>query len=493
MSDSCSILLDPTLEPWQKRNRLARCAEAGQPAPGLNERTRPYFEAGVLCDLFEGPAPYRPRYILPDYERLLRQGSEFLELDAPKDLFEAVGLLLAAYRFVPSITGLPVFLGHLDALLEPYWDSVDEATARRLLRHFLVQIDRTLPDAFVHANLGPQDSRVGLCILELETEAKRAVPNLSLKVGPETSRALKLAAVRCALETGKPYFVNHPLLAGALPHPYGLASCYNTLPLGGGSHTLIRLNLARLAEGCSLADFLEQRLPAAVDALLEVIEARVRFLVEESGFFEASWLVREGLIQLDRFTAMAGMLGLHEAVASLGAGRMGHVPEADALAEHLIFRLRDLVKARPLPHCAGTDGFAGLHAQSGIAGDQGATPGVRIQVGQEPELPAQVRLQARLQAAFDTGVSDILCLDPSARQHPEGALRIVEGAIAAGLRILSIGTSDAEVVRVSGYLVKRRDLERIHRGENLREESAVLAEEAVRNQRVLARQVRSLG
>lgn len=493
MPDPRPILTHPALEPWQKRARLASLAEEAHLWVGCTARTRPFFDAGILCGLFEGNAPYRPRYVLPDYARLMAQGSAYLELDAPKDLFEAVGLLLAAYRFVPSITGLPVWLGALDALLEPFWDTVDPATARRLCAFFLTQIDRTLPDAFVHANLGPQDSRAARTLLDLEREAKRAVPNLSLRVDGDTPRDLKLAAVACALETGKPYFAHDTLLGEALPGPYGIASCYNTLPVGGGSHTLVRLNLARLAEGATAEVFFDRLLPEAVGALLEALEARSRFLVEEARFFGGSWLVREGLLHQDRFTAMAGVVGLHEAVGHLGAGVFGRDAAANDLGLALTARLRELVKAQPLPYCEGTGGRAGLHAQSGIAGDEGVTPGVRIRIGCEPELPEQVRLQARLQAFFDTGVSDILCFDPTARRSPEGVLRIVDGALASGLRMLSIGSADAEVVRVSGYLVKRRDLERIRAGAPLREESAALGEEAVRRQGVLHRRVRSLG
>lgn len=493
MDELRPLLSDPSLEPWQKRHRLASAAEHRHPWVGVTEGNRELFAAGILCGLFEGHAPYRPRYVLPDYARLMTQGSDYLELDPPRDLFEAVSLLLAAWRFVPSITGMPVWLGNLDALLEPFWDTVDPATGRKLLGLMLTQVDRTLPDAFVHANLGPGDSRVAHVLLDLEREAKRAVPNLSLRVGPDTPRALRLAAVACALETGKPWFASEARLSEVQPRPCGLASCYNTLPIGGGSHTLVRLNLARLSQGVSPEAFFATHLPQAVDGLLDALEARIRFLVEETRFFEASWLVREGLLHRDRFTAMAGMVGLAEAVDHLGAGQLGRDAAADDLGLEVIQRLRELVKARPLPYCEGTDGRAGLHAQSGIADDEGVTPGVRIRIGCEPELPVQMRLQARLQAAFDTGVADILTLDPTARRNPEGALKLVEGALATGLQVVGIGAADAEVVRVSGYLIKRRDLARVQAGGPLREESAALGEAAVRHQGVLGRRVRSLG
>ena len=481
MNETLAILQSP-LEPHQKRNQLAAAAGNALPAPGLTPRIRAFLEEGILCTLFEGNAPYRPRYVVPDYARLMAQGSAYLDLAPPADLFEAVGALLALYRYVPSITGYPVFVGQLDDLLEPFWAGAAPEARERLLELLLVQIDRTLPDAFVHMNLGPRDTEVGRAVLRAERRLGHAVPNLSLKVGPETSEAFLLEAVATALDTGKPYFVNHPALSAELGEGYAVASCYNTLPVGGGSHTLVRLNLARLAQGCTQPEaFLEERLPGAVAAMAELIGARIRYLVEETGFFQTSFLVREGLISLDRFTAMAGVFGLFEAVEHLTqGGRMGHDPRADALAQAIVFRTRDLVKAQPAPYCQGTGGRLGFHAQSGISSDVDATPGVRIRPGLEPDLPAQVALAGRLQGAFDTGVSEILLFEPSARTSPGGVLRIVRAALDQGLRILALGTPDSELVRVTGYLVKRTDLAKVRAQVPLREETAALGEEALR-------------
>ena len=48
-------------------------------------------------------------------------------------------------------------------------------------------------------------------------------------------------------DCGQPHFVNHPMMVADLGPSYGVASCYNSLRVGGGSHTLVRLNLAELA------------------------------------------------------------------------------------------------------------------------------------------------------------------------------------------------------------------------------------------------------
>ena len=70
--------------------------------------------------MFEGHAPYKPRYVLPDYARFLAHGSEWLELEGAKDLDDALSLLTILYHHVPSVTSMPVYLGQLDALLQPY-------------------------------------------------------------------------------------------------------------------------------------------------------------------------------------------------------------------------------------------------------------------------------------------------------------------------------------------------------------------------------------
>lgn len=45
---------------------------------------RELFEAGCLCTMTEGNVTYQPRYALPDYEKLMREGCKFLRLGSPK-------------------------------------------------------------------------------------------------------------------------------------------------------------------------------------------------------------------------------------------------------------------------------------------------------------------------------------------------------------------------------------------------------------------------
>ena len=96
------IVTSPVLSPEQKRHFLALEAENNLPYPQLPAEARRALDEGVICDMFEGHAPYKPRYVLPDYARFLANGSEWLELEGAKDLDDALSLLTILYHHVPS-------------------------------------------------------------------------------------------------------------------------------------------------------------------------------------------------------------------------------------------------------------------------------------------------------------------------------------------------------------------------------------------------------
>ena len=125
------IIKSQSLTYEQKVNLLAQAAENTVQVLNVPERTRQYFAQKVIDDLGEGAAPYRPRYILPDYKRFLENGSEFLQLNPPQDLDEALNALLILYRHVPSITTFPVYLGSLDELIEPYTEGVSDEELKK--------------------------------------------------------------------------------------------------------------------------------------------------------------------------------------------------------------------------------------------------------------------------------------------------------------------------------------------------------------------------
>lgn len=226
---------------------------------GLDELLNVPGDVKCICDLAEGHAPVRPRYIIPDYQKFMREGSKFLQLDPPKDLYEALNSLLIFYKHVPSVTNFPVYVGALDELLEPFIDDVDEAQAKKMLKLFMQHIDRTVLDSFSHANIGPKATKAGRLLLEVERELEQAVPNLTMKYEEGvTPDDFALLAVDTALHSAKPSFANHKMFKSELGENYVIASCYNGLLLGGGSYTLCRLILGNIAKRAKILQILKK-------------------------------------------------------------------------------------------------------------------------------------------------------------------------------------------------------------------------------------------
>lgn len=492
MENVLNIIKNTNLDYKQKRAQLASAAENSLPYVKISKKAEKLLNDGVINNLNEGNAPYRPRYILPDYKKYITQGSEFLNVAPPKDMYEAINAMLIAYSYVPSVTGYPVYLGDIDEVLEPFADTVGEKELYNLMKMFLINIDRTLPDAFVHMDMGPKDTKVGRLVLKLEKELKKAVPNVSLKISGETPDELVKLAVETGLEVGKPYFIDHESFKKELGENYSVASCYNTLKIGGGSYTLVRLNLKKAAElSKDFDDFMNSKLPEIMDAVCEVVDARIRFIVEEVKFFENSFLAREGLIDMKNFTAMPAVFGLYECVEVLSGGlKLGHSTEADDMGEKILQRCREIIKSKNPVHCPGFDNKYSFHAQSGIDTDLDVTAGVRIKIGEEPDIFSQIKTEGRFQKYFDSGVSDIYIFDKTAKNNIDGVFKIIKGAFKNGVRELNINTNDSDLIRITGYLVKRSDVEKYLKGEQLREQTVQIAGDSINNNKVLNRAVR---
>ena len=447
MSEALNIIQDPTLTYKQELLALARLGESTDDSLRYSDE---YYEAkrkGALCDLNEGCMPYRPRYICPDYELLFQKGCKFLELDPPKDLLEAVNVLEIFYCHVPSITSFPVYLGDLDKLLEPFVVKEDRAFAKKVLGLFLRNIDKVQTDSFVHADIGPEDSVTGRLLLELTEEMQLAVPNLTLRYDPEkTSEDFALACVRCMLKTAKPSFANHRMFVKEWGERYAIASCYNGLQIAGGGFTLPRLRLYECSLGAeSVEDFLERELPRHIDLQLEYMDKRVKFIVEESSFFKTNFLVTEGFVKQENFTGMFGVVGLAEC------------------CNHLL-GIEDKRKGFGMNEAATALGrrIMDLHAQVGIDTDgMDDSPGTRIPIGVEPTMLEQLEVNEQFHPYFPTGTGDIFKFEETWLKTPEAILAIIKGSLANGLRYFSGYLENNDVVRVTGYLVKKSEIEKL--------------------------------
>ena len=160
------LVRSATMSYDQKLRRLAVLATETLPYPALSAECAAALDKRVICDMFEGNAPFTARYVLPDYELAMREVFDYLEMPAPTDLDDALAFLQVMYTHVPSVTTYPVYLGDLDKVLDPFvTDAISDAELDAKLRRFWIGIDRMLPDAFVHVDLGPHDTRITRSIL----------------------------------------------------------------------------------------------------------------------------------------------------------------------------------------------------------------------------------------------------------------------------------------------------------------------------------------
>lgn len=480
----------------QKVVALSKLAENSVEVLNKSKKLKELMEEGVVCELFEGNAPYRPRYIVPDYEKFMSQGSVFLGLKKAENIWEAINNLLILYKHVPSITTMPVYLGNIDYLLEPYIK--DEKEAYLAIELFLKHIDSTITDSFCHANIGPKRTKAGIIILEVMKNQKLPTPNLTLKYSEETDEEFAIKAIETGLETAKPSFANDKMFREDFKGEYGIVSCYNGLKIGGGANTLVRVRFGKMAQKAkSINDFFKNILPEVANETLRYIDERSRFIIEESNFYECNFLVKEGLIEKEKFTGLFGFVGVAEGVNYLlkleGKNlKYGKDDEANELGEKIIDTLWKIVNEYKSKYAG--DFFENkhlLHAQVGIDTDKNESPGARIPVGEEPEIFNQIIQSAPYHKYCPSGIGDIFVFEETYKKNPRAILTIIKGAFKNKLRFFSYYSENSDVVRVTGYLVKKSEIEKLERDEQVLRDTTALGKGAKDNGKAFERKVRN--
>lgn len=497
MNQVLEIIKNETLTYNQQVLQLAGYAGNSIEVFNIDEDTKKLLDAEIICTMFEGNTPYRPRYVIPNYEVLMEKGCEFLSLEPPTDIWEATNSLLILYKHVPSITSYPVYLGNIDTLLNPFVK--DEKEAYKAIKLFLTHIDRSLTDSFVHANIGPVDTVAGRLILKAMTELECAMPNLTVKYDKDiTSEEFAKLCASTALVTAKPSFANHKMdTVDFGTENYVLASCYNGFIVGGGGYTLVRLVLSRLAEtATSVEDFLDNKLPFAANKMLNYIDERVKFLVEEAAFFKSNFLIKEGFIKKELFTGMFGMVGLAEAVnhllnATEQKDRFGYGDEANELGLKIVEKLNSIVTSYKSAYVG--DAYKNshvMHCQVGIDTDTGISPGCRIPVGEEPEIFEHLLQSAPYHKYFFNGIGDIFVFEDTYKEHPEAIINVIDGAFKAGIRYISAYSGGCDVVRVTGYLVKKSEVAQLESGQAVKNNATVFGMNAKNGAKAFDRRLR---
>ena len=482
----------------QQTSRLAKIAENVMDYPVKGEDAfYELYDKGEICDLDEGHAPYAPRYILPDYEKYLKEGSDFLRMEPPKTLLEATTALLVMYHHVPSVTRFPVYIGALDDLLEPFVQKTDREEAKAILKSFLIQLDRTVDDSFCHANIGPYETETGNIILDLVAELQIVTPNMTLLYDEDkTPDAFAEKALKTSLVCANPAFANDKYYSSDFGDvDYGIASCYNALPKHGGAFTLSRLRLNKIAEGAESVDaFFANNLPRAIDTMLHFMESKIHYLVEETSFFKSNFLVKEDFVDLDYFVGLFGMVGLAECTQELlkkdGVdAKFGIDESADAMGIRVMDFIEERVKNFTSDYSSVWNHRFMLHAQVGAANDEGTTAAHRIPIGQEPDLYTHIRQAAKFQKYFPSGVGDHFPYDETAKRNPKAVLDVFKGGFKLGNRYLSAYNDDGDLIRVTGYLVKKSDVEAFKAGKQVTYDTAQYAADPLTKYGILDRKV----
>ena len=106
------------------------------------------------------------------------------------------------------------------------------------------------------------------------------------------------------------------------------------------------------------------------------------------------------------------------------------------------------------------------------------------------ELVDHLNVVSKFHKYFPSGTGDIFPVDLTVHKNPEYVLDIIRGGLGIDIRYLSFYSSDSDVIRVTGYLVKRSEMERLDGGENVRQNTTGLGLGAAKNCKVLDRRVR---
>ena len=428
-----------------------------------------FIQNGMLCDLNEGYILHTPRYVVPNYEVLVAKGSEFLDIAPPTDLDELLDALLIMYAHVPSVTTFPVYIGNLDTLIEPFLSDLPDEVAYPKIKRFLNHIDKVFTDAFVHADIGPKATRAGYLILKAVVELENPVPNMTFhydeKISDET---FALACVDSCLRVSKPSFSNIQEYSKAVGS-HAIVSCYNSLPIGGGAYGLLRYRLGTIAKAAKdTDDMLNNWLVKTGKSINHMMDERIAFVVEKSNFFSSNFLAQEGFISRDQFTSMVAIVGLANAVNTLLEKEninetFGTSKRGDEIAMAIMDRIKQTNDEHKAPYMERTHGQYLLHAQVGaqlMPEDIDNTPAHRVRVGEEPILPLHLSHASKFYKYFDAGAGDLYPFDQTYLDYPDAVLDIIKGAFHQGTRYITTYVENSDLIRVTGYLVKKSEVEK---------------------------------
>ena len=114
-----------------------------------------------------------------------------------------------------------------------------------------------------------------------------------------------------------------------------------------------------------------------------------------------------------------------------------------------------------------------------------------VPIGEEPEeLIDHLKHCEKFHKYFPSGTGDIFPIDTTVHKNNEFLLDIIKGSFREGIRYLSFYATDSDVIRITGYLVKRSEIEKLEKGENVLQDTTALGMGAKHNGHILERKVR---
>ncbi len=196
---------------------------------------------------------------------------------------------------------------------------------------------------------------------------------------------------------------------------------------------------------------------------------------------------------------MFGIVGLADAVNHLLKlenieETFGQSKRGDDIGHIILSTLEHIVGQHEAPYLQRTDGHYLLHAQVGAdlsPEDKDNTPAHRIKVGQEPILPIHLTQSAAFHKYFKSGTGDLFAFDQTYLDHLEALLDIIQGAFSEGYRYITTYLQNADLIRVTGYLVKRSDVERFNNNEVVLRDTDIFGSGTNNNAQVFNRQTRT--
>lgn len=365
-----------------------------------------------------------------------------------------------------------MFIGHLDKLMDPFITDEDNDFIK--IKRFLNHIDKTIPDSFCHADIGPEDTKAGRLILKSIIELENPTPNMTIKYDKsKTSKEFARLSAKACLLVSKPSFSNDVMYQKDVGD-HAIVSCYNALPMAGGAYTLLRLRLGTIVKSVSsLDELIKDLLPKVSLSMLSMIDKRNTYIVEQSQFFKSNFLAKEGFIHQDNFTSMFAIVGLANAVNYLlqleGIDEtFGTSVRGDEIGHLIMQTLETIVNAHKGVYVSRTSNKYLLHAQVGASlhkEDEFNTPAHRIRVGEEPSLVEHLKQSAPYHKYFTSGTGDLFAFDQTSIDHLDAVVDIIDGAFASGYRYITTYMKNTDLIRVTGYLVKKSQVEKARNNE----------------------------